>query len=80
MLDLVIRSYYGTSVPGVLVLMGGFGYCVLNSILGGQAISGLANGHLSWTYGHIHHLIAYLVSDSLILALALLSSLLYHWL
>ena len=58
-LNIRIRSYYGASVPSALAVMGGIGFTILNSIIGGQAISGLTNGHLSWTYGYIHHCIIY---------------------
>ncbi|KAI0042823.1 NCS cytosine-purine permease [Auriscalpium vulgare] len=44
-------GYYGVMVPSLLALMGGCGFCILNCILGGQALSSVSNGSLSWTVG-----------------------------
>ncbi|KAH9985669.1 permease for cytosine/purines, uracil, thiamine, allantoin-domain-containing protein [Russula compacta] len=42
-------GYYGAMVPSLLAITGGMGYCILNSILGGQALATIAN--ISWTVG-----------------------------
>ncbi|KAI0284677.1 permease for cytosine/purines, uracil, thiamine, allantoin-domain-containing protein [Russula aff. rugulosa BPL654] len=42
-------GYYGAMVPGLLAVADAFGFCILNSILGGQALSSIAN--ISWTVG-----------------------------
>lgn len=34
-------------VPGLLAVADAFGFCILNSILGGQALSSIAN--INWT-------------------------------
>ncbi|TFY67151.1 hypothetical protein EVG20_g4038 [Dentipellis fragilis] len=44
-------GYYGVMIPSLLALMGGCGFCILNSILGGQTLSSVSDGHLSWTVG-----------------------------
>ncbi|KIL64408.1 hypothetical protein M378DRAFT_163147 [Amanita muscaria Koide BX008] len=44
-------GYYGVIIPCVLNLIGMCGFCILNCILGGQALSSAANGNLSWTVG-----------------------------
>ena len=41
------RRYYGVMLPSLLLVMGGVGFCVLNCILGGQALASIAN--ISWT-------------------------------
>jgi hypothetical protein len=38
--------YYGAMVPSLITITGGVGVCILNSILGGQALSSIAN--ISW--------------------------------
>jgi len=35
-------GYYGTIVPSLFGIIHGFGFCILNSILGGQALASLA--------------------------------------
>ncbi|KAI0289541.1 NCS cytosine-purine permease [Multifurca ochricompacta] len=42
-------GYYGVMVPSLLALVGGIGFCILNSILGGQALASV--GNISWTVG-----------------------------
>lgn len=42
-----VRRYYGVMLPSLLLVMGGVGFCVLNCILGGQALASIAN--ISWT-------------------------------
>ena len=42
-----VRRYYGVMLPSLLLIMGGVGFCVLNCILGGQALASIAN--ISWT-------------------------------
>lgn len=42
-----LRRYYGVMVPSLFLVMGGVGFCVLNCILGGQALASIAN--ISWT-------------------------------
>ncbi|KAI0000618.1 purine-cytosine permease [Russula compacta] len=42
-------GYYGAMVPSVLAIISGVGFCILNSILGGQALASIAN--ISWTVG-----------------------------
>ncbi|VDC07411.1 unnamed protein product [Peniophora sp. CBMAI 1063] len=44
-------GYWGTAVPSVLSLMNGFGFSILNCVLGGQALSSVSGGSLSWTVG-----------------------------
>lgn len=43
-----IRRYYGVMVPTLLNLATLAGYCILNSIVSGQALSSVSNDHLSW--------------------------------
>ncbi|KAI0289689.1 NCS cytosine-purine permease [Multifurca ochricompacta] len=42
-------GYYGVMVPSLLSLVSGIGFCILNSILGGQALASV--GNISWTVG-----------------------------
>ncbi|KAN0107482.1 NCS cytosine-purine permease [Russula decolorans] len=42
-------GYYGAMVPSLLSLTSNVGFCILNSILGGQALASIAN--ISWTVG-----------------------------
>ncbi|KAH9974795.1 cytosine-purine permease [Lactifluus volemus] len=42
-------GYYGVTVPSLLAVVTGLGFCVLNCILGGQALATVAN--ISWTVG-----------------------------
>ncbi|KAI0252914.1 NCS cytosine-purine permease, partial [Lactifluus subvellereus] len=42
-------GYYGVMVPSLFSIMSGVGFCILNSILGGQALATVAN--ISWTVG-----------------------------
>ncbi|KNZ73582.1 Purine-cytosine permease FCY2 [Termitomyces sp. J132] len=44
-------GYYGVILPCILNLIGMTGFSVLNSILGGQALSSVTNGSLSWSVG-----------------------------
>ncbi|KAI0064983.1 NCS cytosine-purine permease [Artomyces pyxidatus] len=44
-------GYYGVMIPSVLALMGGCGFCILNCILGGQALASVSDGNLSWSVG-----------------------------
>ncbi|KAG6849892.1 hypothetical protein H0H93_003906 [Arthromyces matolae] len=56
-------GYYGVIIPCIFNLIGMTGFSVLNSILGGQALSSVANGSLSWSVGIvIIDVIALLVS------------------
>ncbi|KAF5363074.1 hypothetical protein D9758_012600 [Tetrapyrgos nigripes] len=43
-------GYYGVIIPCVLNLINMFGFCILNSILGGQTLASVTDGNLSWTY------------------------------
>jgi hypothetical protein len=40
--DPISRRYYGTIVPSLFSIIHGFGSCIMNSILGGQALESLA--------------------------------------
>jgi purine-cytosine permease-like protein len=42
-----VCRYYGVIAPSLFGIMGGIGFCILNSILGGQALATVAN--ISWT-------------------------------
>lgn len=42
-----ICRYYGVIIPSFLSIAGGVGFCILNSILGGQTLASIAN--ISWT-------------------------------
>ncbi|KAF5363078.1 hypothetical protein D9758_012604 [Tetrapyrgos nigripes] len=42
-------GYYGVIIPCVLNLINMFGFCILNSILGGQTLASVTDGNLSWT-------------------------------
>jgi hypothetical protein len=44
--------YYGAMVLGLLAVASGVGFAVLNNILGGQALSSIAN--MSWTCVVLH--------------------------
>ncbi|KAK7683187.1 hypothetical protein QCA50_013860 [Cerrena zonata] len=44
-------GYYGTIIPSILNLASMSGFCILNCILGGQTLSSLSNGNLSWSVG-----------------------------
>ncbi|KAK0473780.1 permease for cytosine/purines, uracil, thiamine, allantoin-domain-containing protein [Armillaria novae-zelandiae] len=44
-------GYFGVIVPCILNLIGMCGFCILNCILGGQTLSSVADGNLSWTVG-----------------------------
>ncbi|KAF5336795.1 hypothetical protein D9758_015839 [Tetrapyrgos nigripes] len=44
-------GYYGVIIPCVLNLINMFGFCILNSILGGQTLASVTDGNLSWTVG-----------------------------
>ncbi|KAJ7240455.1 permease for cytosine/purines, uracil, thiamine, allantoin-domain-containing protein [Mycena rebaudengoi] len=41
-------GYFGVVVPVLLNLIGMFGFCILDCILGGQTLSAVADGDLSW--------------------------------
>ncbi|KAF8621768.1 hypothetical protein AX15_007506 [Amanita polypyramis BW_CC] len=43
-------GFYGVIIPCILDLIGLCGYCILDSILGGQTLASVTNGHLTWTY------------------------------
>ncbi|KAG9082377.1 hypothetical protein FRC06_005103, partial [Ceratobasidium sp. 370] len=43
--------WYATAVPGVLQLLGIVGYNIINVILGGQILSVVSGGKLSWNVG-----------------------------
>ncbi|KAI0289622.1 cytosine-purine permease [Russula brevipes] len=42
-------GYYGVIIPSLFTVAAGLGYCILNSILGGQALASIAN--ITWTVG-----------------------------
>jgi len=42
-------GYYGVMLPSLLFVLNGVSFCVLNCILGGQALASIAN--ISWTVG-----------------------------
>ncbi|KAF9787822.1 NCS cytosine-purine permease [Thelephora terrestris] len=44
-------GYYGVILPCILNLIGMCGFCILNSILGGQTLASVSNGNLSWSVG-----------------------------
>ncbi|PPQ72986.1 hypothetical protein CVT24_000299 [Panaeolus cyanescens] len=44
-------GYYGVILPCIMNLIGMVGFCILNSILGGQALASVSDGDLSWTVG-----------------------------
>ncbi|KAK0192388.1 permease for cytosine/purines, uracil, thiamine, allantoin-domain-containing protein [Armillaria mellea] len=44
-------GYFGVIIPCILNLIGMCGFCILNCILGGQTLSSVADGNLSWTVG-----------------------------
>ncbi|KIK61445.1 hypothetical protein GYMLUDRAFT_225128 [Collybiopsis luxurians FD-317 M1] len=44
-------GYYGVILPCVLNMIGMFGFCILNAILGGQTLASVADGNLTWTAG-----------------------------
>jgi len=44
-------GYYGVILPVIFNLIGMVGFCILNCILGGQALSSVADGKLTWTAG-----------------------------
>ncbi|EPQ53521.1 NCS cytosine-purine permease [Gloeophyllum trabeum ATCC 11539] len=44
-------GYFGVILPCILNLVGMTGFCIINGILGGQTISAVSNGHVSWTVG-----------------------------
>lgn len=47
-----LRSYYGVILPCILNLISMSGFCILNSILGGQTLASVSDGNLSWRWGH----------------------------
>lgn len=42
--------YYGVIIPSILNLIAMTGFCILNCILGGQTLSSVSDGNLSWRY------------------------------
>lgn len=44
-------GYFGVIIASVINLAVMCGYCILNCILGGQTLSSITNGNLSWTVG-----------------------------
>ena len=38
----IFRRYYGAIIPSLFSIIQGFGFCIMNSILGGQALASLA--------------------------------------
>jgi hypothetical protein len=42
MFDPIFRRYYGAIVPSLFSIIHGFGFCIMNSILGGQVLGSLA--------------------------------------
>ena len=53
--DFDLKRYYGTMIPTTLNLATLVGYCILNSIVSGQALSSISNDHLSWRFGSFHY-------------------------
>jgi hypothetical protein len=49
------RRYYGVIVTCVFNLVVMFGFCVLNCILGGQSLSSVTGGSMSWTLVHAYY-------------------------
>ncbi|KAF4582430.1 hypothetical protein EYR38_002550 [Pleurotus pulmonarius] len=44
-------GFHGVMLPCVMNLIGITGFCILNCILGGQTLSSVTDGHLTWTVG-----------------------------
>ncbi|KAH9918753.1 NCS cytosine-purine permease [Epithele typhae] len=44
-------GYFGVIIPSVFNLCSMMGFCILNCILGGQTLSSISNGQLSWSVG-----------------------------
>ncbi|KAI0089670.1 NCS cytosine-purine permease [Irpex rosettiformis] len=44
-------GYFGVIIPCILNLIGMCGFCILNGILGGQTLSSVSDGNLSWSVG-----------------------------
>jgi len=44
-------GYFGVIIMSIFNMATGMGYNILNCILGGQTISSVSNGHLTWTVG-----------------------------
>ncbi|KIM74151.1 hypothetical protein PILCRDRAFT_828567 [Piloderma croceum F 1598] len=44
-------GYYGVILPCIFNLIGMCGFCILNSILGGQTLAAVADNDLSWSVG-----------------------------
>ncbi|KAL1742518.1 permease for cytosine/purines, uracil, thiamine, allantoin-domain-containing protein [Schizophyllum fasciatum] len=44
-------GYFGVILPCILNLIGMCGFCILNSILGGQTLASVSSHNLSWTVG-----------------------------
>ena len=69
---------YGVIIPVIFNLAGMIGFAVTNCILGGQALSSVANNNLSWTfvslYFHLHGR-----SSSFKFPQKALASSLWHW-
>ena len=50
LLNFLLHRYYGVILPCIFNLIGMCGFCILNSILGGQTLAAVADNNLSWTY------------------------------
>ncbi|EIN08700.1 cytosine-purine permease [Punctularia strigosozonata HHB-11173 SS5] len=44
-------GYFGVIIPSILNMVNMCGFCILNCILGGQTLSVISGGSLSWTVG-----------------------------
>ncbi|KAI0938693.1 hypothetical protein AcV5_000314 [Taiwanofungus camphoratus] len=44
-------GYFGVIIPSVINLVSMCGFCISNCILGGQTLSSISNGNLSWSVG-----------------------------
>ena len=42
MFDPIFCRYYGTIIPSLFSIIHGFGFCIMSSILGAQALGSLA--------------------------------------
>lgn len=45
-----IFSYFGVIIMSIFNMATYMGYNILNCILGGQTLSSVSSGHLTWTY------------------------------
>ncbi|KAI0797398.1 cytosine-purine permease [Irpex lacteus] len=46
-------GYFGVIIPCIFNLAAMTGFCILNGILGGQTLSSVSNGNLSWSVGTV---------------------------